>query len=78
MSWIESVMNFAGFSRSEPLEVLLNRTQLFRSFFKAKSDYVTDPISEAGLEGLWHRLLEVETSLLILSPYGGKMSEIPD
>lgn len=43
-----------------------------------KNQTVTDPISEAGLEDLWKRLLEVETSLLILSPYGGKKSEIPD
>ncbi|PRQ29795.1 putative berberine/berberine [Rosa chinensis] len=64
--------------KSEPLEVLLNRAQTSRHFFKAKSDYVTKPISEAGLEGLWKRLLQVETSQLILSPYGGKMSEISD
>ncbi|PQM37203.1 hypothetical protein Pyn_18344 [Prunus yedoensis var. nudiflora] len=78
MSWIQSVMYFAGFPISESLEVLLKRTHPFRSFFKAKSDYVTQHISQAGLEGLWQRLLEVETSQLILTPYGGRMSEISD
>ncbi|PQM37206.1 hypothetical protein Pyn_18347 [Prunus yedoensis var. nudiflora] len=78
MSWIQSVMYFAGFPISEYLEVLLKRTQPSRSFFKAKSDNVTQPISQACLEGLWQRLLEVETSQLILTPYGGRMSEISD
>lgn len=78
MSWIQSILYFAGFSIKEPLNVLLNRTETSTSFFKAKSDYVREPISESGLEGLRQRLLEDETSLLILSPYGGKMSEISD
>ncbi|XP_024158039.1 berberine bridge enzyme-like 18 [Rosa chinensis] len=79
MSWIQSVLNSSGYSMQEPLEILLNRRQLsYYYFFKAKSDYVTEPISEAGLEGLWHILLEANTSYMILTPYGGKMSEISD
>ncbi|KAL5578187.1 hypothetical protein UlMin_019886 [Ulmus minor] len=77
MSWIQSVLYFAGFSINDPLEVLVNRTTTI-GFFKAKSDYVTEPIPEAGLEGLWQRLLEDEGSFLIFSPYGGRMSEISD
>ncbi|GMN60440.1 hypothetical protein TIFTF001_029547, partial [Ficus carica] len=49
MSWIQSVLYFAGFSVNGPIEVLLDRT-LMASYFKAKSDYVTEPISEANLE----------------------------
>ncbi|KAG6641503.1 hypothetical protein CIPAW_09G077900 [Carya illinoinensis] len=49
-----------------------------QSFSKAKSDYVKESISKAGLEGLWQRLMEEQTSLLILTPYGGKMSDISD
>ncbi|XP_048322836.2 tetrahydroberberine oxidase-like [Ziziphus jujuba] len=78
MSWIESVLYFAGFSIKEPMDILLNRTENFSGYFKAKSDYVKEPISESGLEGVWKTLLEDETSLLILTPYGGKMSEIGD
>ncbi|OAY47187.1 berberine bridge enzyme-like 26 [Manihot esculenta] len=78
MSWIQSVLYFAGFSTSESPEVLLNRTAQLKSFFKAKSDYVKKPISETGLQGLYKKLLEAETSELILTPYGGKMSEIKD
>ncbi|PQM42240.1 tetrahydrocannabinolic acid synthase-like [Prunus yedoensis var. nudiflora] len=74
MSWIESVLYFDFIPRNKS-EALLNRTQQSKSFFKAKSDYVTQPISEAGLKGLWQRLIEVG-AYLILTPYGGKMSEI--
>jgi hypothetical protein len=78
MSWIESVLYFAGFSTKGPLEVLLDRPPLTDIFFKAKSDYVKEPISKTGLEGLWKRLMEDESSYLILTPYGGKMSDISD
>ncbi|KAJ9163188.1 hypothetical protein P3X46_022886 [Hevea brasiliensis] len=78
MSWIQSVLYFAGFSTSESSELLLNRTAQFKGFFKAKSDYVKEPISETGFEGLYKKLLEAETSGLILTPYGGKMSQIQD
>ncbi|KAJ6950874.1 berberine bridge enzyme-like 21 [Populus alba x Populus x berolinensis] len=78
MSWIQSVLYFGGFSPSDSLDVLLSRTAQFKGFFKGKSDYVKEPISETGLEGLYKRLLEEETSMLILTPYGGRMSEISD
>lgn len=78
MSWIQSVLYFAGFPIMESLDVLLNRTTQFKDFFKVKSDYVKEPISETGLEGLYKRLLEKETSILTLTPYGGRMSEVLD
>ncbi|MED6136788.1 hypothetical protein PIB30_059071 [Stylosanthes scabra] len=48
--------------------------------FKAKSDYVRDPIPETGLEGLWCLMFEDEAQgfLLVLFPFGGMMSEIPE
>ncbi|XP_037493448.1 berberine bridge enzyme-like 25 isoform X2 [Jatropha curcas] len=54
------------------------RTSDIDGFFKAKSDYVVEPISQTGLEGLYKRLIEMETSMLILTPYGGIMSEISE
>ncbi|KAI6706090.1 hypothetical protein NL676_009052 [Syzygium grande] len=78
MSWIQSVLHFAGFSEDESPAVLLNRTQSSKSFFKAKSDYVMKPISETALQGLWSKLIEDERSYLILTPYGGVMSQISD
>ncbi|XP_059439552.1 tetrahydroberberine oxidase-like [Corylus avellana] len=79
-SWIESILYFEGFPSDESLDVLLNRTSPTRSRFKAKSDYVQEPIPELGLEGIWQRFYEKEgeTALLILNPYGARMSEISE
>lgn len=80
MSWIQSTLYFAGFTSGESLDVLLNRTPLVRPPFKGKSDYVKEPIPEAGLEGIWERFYdkEAETALMILTPYGGRMNEISE
>ncbi|KAH1075458.1 hypothetical protein J1N35_027786 [Gossypium stocksii] len=66
-----------------PLETLLNRTQksaLSQTFFKAKSDYVKQPISELGFKGLWPKFYEDEakSSVTVLVACGGKMDEIPE
>ncbi|GMN40605.1 hypothetical protein TIFTF001_009826 [Ficus carica] len=53
MSWIESTLYFEGFPSGSPLEVLLDRVPRSRLSFKAKSDYVKEPIPETGLEGIW-------------------------
>ncbi|XP_048132268.1 tetrahydrocannabinolic acid synthase-like isoform X2 [Rhodamnia argentea] len=68
----------SGYSQDESPGVLLNRTQSSKSFFKAKSDYVMTPISETALQALWNKLIEEETSYLILTPYGGVMSQISE
>uniref|UniRef100_A0A5B7AAR5 Putative tetrahydrocannabinolic acid synthase-like n=1 Tax=Davidia involucrata TaxID=16924 RepID=A0A5B7AAR5_DAVIN len=80
MSWIESVLYFAGFPSGESLDVLLNRTARRRPYFKGKSDYVEQPISENGLKGAWEKFSEEEKLQgvveMLFSPYGGRMSEI--
>ncbi|XVE89462.1 hypothetical protein DITRI_Ditri19aG0203300 [Diplodiscus trichospermus] len=76
MSWIQSVLYFAGYSITEPVDVLVNRTMQSTQFFKAKSDFVQEAIPETGLEGLYKMVVEEERSILILTPYGGRMSEI--
>ncbi|KAI8525424.1 hypothetical protein RHMOL_Rhmol13G0229600 [Rhododendron molle] len=78
MSWIQSVLYVAGFSTEGSYDVLLNRTNTNKSYFKAKSDYVKEPISEKGLEGLWKILLEEESGYMIWTPYGGRMGEISE
>jgi FAD/FMN-containing dehydrogenase len=77
MSWIQSVLYFAGYSINGSLKVLLQRNKTSTSF-KAKSDYVTEPIPMSGLKGLWNMLLEEKNPTLIMSPYGGRMSEISE
>jgi len=77
MSWIQSVLYFAGYSIHGSLEVLLQRNTTVSSF-KAKSDYVTEPIPISGLEGLWNMLLDENKPTLIMTPYGGRMGEISE
>ncbi|KAD4386137.1 hypothetical protein R6Q59_009375 [Mikania micrantha] len=78
MSWLESVLFIAGYPRSVPTTVLLAGKPAFLNYFKAKSDFVTNPISEDGLEGIWTRFLEEERPLMIWNPYGGMMARIPE
>ena len=78
-SWIESVLYFAGFS-GQPLDVLLNRSQTSKNYFKNKSDFLKEPIPETGLHGIWKLFYELKnaTGMIIISPYGGRMNEIPE
>ncbi|XP_057471155.1 tetrahydroberberine oxidase-like [Actinidia eriantha] len=80
MSWIESILYFADFPSGSSLDVLLNRTQLSTQYFKAKSDYVKEPIPLIE----WKRILdlffnkEAEFAGMHLYPYGGIMAEISE
>ncbi|XP_038689573.1 berberine bridge enzyme-like 22 [Tripterygium wilfordii] len=78
MSWIESTLYFAGFQKGQPLEVLLGKTPLYKSNFKAKSDFVTQPIPEDGLGGIWEIFLKEEMAFMIMDPFGGRMNEISE
>ncbi|GMJ06536.1 hypothetical protein like AT4G20820 [Hibiscus trionum] len=83
MSWAENAVLATQFRTGFPLETLLNRTQvspLSKSFFKAKSDFVQQPIPEPALEGLWRKLYEEEakSATIVFVAYGGIMDEIPE
>lgn len=77
-SWIKSVLYIAGYPSNTPPEVLLQGKSLFKNYFKAKSDFVTEPIPETALEGLWKKLKEEDSPLMIWNPYGGMMSKISE
>ncbi|WRX18490.1 FAD linked oxidase [Theobroma cacao] len=79
MSWVESVLYFGGVSR-ERLDILLDRNALPKQTFKAKSDYVKEPIPESGLEGIWEKFFEKEAEIafMMMVAFGGKMDEIPE
>ncbi|KAH9747683.1 Berberine bridge enzyme-like 18 [Citrus sinensis] len=89
MSWIESVHNLAGFDKGQSLDLLLDRNarsnglvvkSTTKSPFKAKVDYVKQPIPENAFEGIYDKFYEEEgeTAFIVLVPYGGKMSEISE
>ncbi|XP_010519048.1 PREDICTED: berberine bridge enzyme-like 4 [Tarenaya hassleriana] len=77
-SWIKSVMYIAGFPSGTPAEALLAGKSLFKNYFKAKSDFVREPIPVHGLEGLWKKFMEEDSPLTIWNPYGGMMARIPE
>lgn len=75
-SWLESTIFWRGFPSGTSTNVLLNRAPAALSFLKRKSDYVRKPISRDGLEGIWKKMIDLETPMLIFNPYGGRMAEI--
>ncbi|KAJ8758726.1 hypothetical protein K2173_000447 [Erythroxylum novogranatense] len=78
MGWVDSAIYFAGYPKGSPWQVLLDKTQLYKASFKAKSDFVTQPIPERALEGLWKRILQEEIAIILFDPFGGRMSEISE
>ncbi|XP_039000325.1 berberine bridge enzyme-like 13 [Hibiscus syriacus] len=77
-TWIKSLLYIAGYSSNTPPEVLLQGKSTFKNYFKAKSDFVEQAIPETTLEGLWKRLLEEDSPLMIWNPYGGMMARISE
>ncbi|XP_068655896.1 tetrahydroberberine oxidase-like [Aristolochia californica] len=77
-TWIDSAITLGGYSSGSPREVLLSREPPsgVKASFKAKSDFVKNPISETALEGLWELFLEQGSGIMVWEPLGGKMSEI--
>lgn len=76
-SWIDSVLWWANFALGTKPEVLLDRKLNSANFLKRKSDYVQKPISRAGLEWIWKKMIELGKTGFVFNPYGGRMSEIP-
>ncbi|XP_021291023.1 cannabidiolic acid synthase-like [Herrania umbratica] len=82
MSWIESVIYF-GQIQNGTVDILLDRsykTTLVSPSFKAKSDYVKEPIPEIAFTGILSKLYETEAEVAGIGfvAYGGKMDEIPE
>ncbi|XP_022774184.1 berberine bridge enzyme-like 28 [Durio zibethinus] len=81
MSWVESNLYFAQYPKGAPLKILLLRSYkspLSNLFFKAKSDFVKQPIPETAFKGLWPKFYEKEakSAVAVLVACGGKMDQI--
>ena len=78
-SWIRSVLYVGGYpGATTPLVALLQAKSTFRTYFKAKSDFVKAPIPVSALEGLWKRMLEEDNSGMIWTSFGGRMGRISE
>ncbi|XVF65381.1 hypothetical protein PTKIN_Ptkin09bG0244000 [Pterospermum kingtungense] len=80
MSWIESILYIGQLKNKEILLDRSSKTTFTSPFFKAKSDYVKEPIPETALKGMWSKLYEDEAKSagIHFLAYGGKMDEISE
>ncbi|XP_031275332.1 berberine bridge enzyme-like 13 [Pistacia vera] len=77
-TWIKSMIYQGLYPIASPPQILLQRQNIYKNYFKAKSDFVKEPIPETVLEGIWKKFLEEENPTMVLSPYGGMMSKISE
>ncbi|KAI7737275.1 hypothetical protein M8C21_007368 [Ambrosia artemisiifolia] len=75
MSWIESVVNFAGLKETAEL-LQSNKTDPYVSYFKAKSDFVTKPMPQHVFVRIREKFHQQKLIFMIMDPNGGRMSEI--
>ncbi|CAJ2657872.1 unnamed protein product [Trifolium pratense] len=75
-SWLKSVFFWDNIKLDTPLEILLERQPQLLRYLKRKSDYVKEPISKVGIEGIWKKMIDLEKGVMFFNPYGGKMDEI--
>ncbi|GMH20496.1 hypothetical protein Nepgr_022337 [Nepenthes gracilis] len=78
MSWIKSVLYLGGYPTGTDPQVLLQGKPLFKNYFKDKTDFLRNPIPEAAIKGIFGRMLEDDGSITFWTPYGGRMSQIPE
>ncbi|KAK7400207.1 hypothetical protein VNO78_11407 [Psophocarpus tetragonolobus] len=78
MSWIDSVLFWDNYPLGTSVNVLLQRHDTTEKYVKKKSDYVQQPISKTGLEGIWKKMMELEKPVLTFNPYGGRMSKVSE
>ncbi|XP_074299999.1 berberine bridge enzyme-like 8 [Silene latifolia] len=76
--WIKSVQYWFGIPLDVPTEAILSRVPSVKYFAKFRSDYVQKPISRAGYEAIWKKMIELDVMYMQFNPYGGRMAEIPD
>ncbi|OVA11528.1 FAD linked oxidase [Macleaya cordata] len=76
MSWVESHVYF--YAPGRPVEFLWDRDHETKSFLKVKADYVREPISKAGLEGIWKRFMGGQSPAMLWTPMGARMNEISE
>ncbi|KAK9052030.1 hypothetical protein SSX86_028658 [Deinandra increscens subsp. villosa] len=77
MSWIDSVLYFAGL-KGAPELLLGNKTDPYVNYFKAKSDFVTKPVPQHVFSRIQEKFHQQKLVFMLMDPYGGRMSEISE
>ncbi|KAM3195150.1 hypothetical protein ACQJBY_071305 [Aegilops geniculata] len=77
MTWIQSVP-YIYLGPTAAVEDILNRTISSTPFSKATSDYVRQAIPEDVWAEIFARFAKPEDGLMIMDPYGAKMSSLPE
>ncbi|KAL6874387.1 hypothetical protein ACP4OV_013407 [Aristida adscensionis] len=77
MTWAQSTA-YIYLGGGATVEDLLNRTTSMATSSKATSDYVRRPIGRDAWAAIFSRLDEPGAGLMILDPYGGKISGVPE
>ncbi|XBH97672.1 hypothetical protein VPH35_127314 [Triticum aestivum] len=77
MTWIQSVP-YIYLGATAAVEDILNRTTSSTPFSKATSDYVRQAIAEDVWAEIFARFAKPEAGLMIMDPYGAKMSSLPE
>ncbi|KAK9115212.1 hypothetical protein Syun_022009 [Stephania yunnanensis] len=79
MRWIESVLYLFGLPTTNS-SLSAFEVNAAISSFRGATDFVKDPISKTGLQGLWRNIVQANGTapMIVLIPNGGRMSEIPD
>ncbi|KAL6876409.1 hypothetical protein ACP4OV_012981 [Aristida adscensionis] len=77
MSWIQSVP-YIYLGSNATVQDILNRTTSLSLFTKATSDYVRKAIARDVWEEIFAWIAKPDAGLMILDPYGGVISGVPE
>ncbi|KAG9438950.1 hypothetical protein H6P81_019115 [Aristolochia fimbriata] len=78
-TWVDAVMYIGSYPSGTSREALLSRENpMGKVSFKAKSDFVKQPISEAGLAAIWKFFSEEVSGAMLWEPMGGRMAQISE
>ncbi|XP_071923046.1 monolignol oxidoreductase AtBBE-like 15 [Coffea arabica] len=81
MLWIKYFAYASGLPTSNIKEFLTSRVSSTKLYYKAKSDFVKEPIPEKGIEEIWRKLNELPpfVGMLEWNHFGGRVMEtIPE
>lgn len=77
-SWIQSVLYIENIPINTSAKILLEPKYSFRVYYKAKVDFIEEPLPVPALKEIEKRILNEDFAVTVWTPYGGKMSDISE